>query len=834
MNKKVQKGLVAAVAATMGAGVVAPTAFAASQTQNLSLAAEYEAAYNATVKALDTKTQKDLTAARVVVDALYERVKGTADERLATTLSTILDPVQHVKLVAFIDAMEKSKVSLKQADINAARELILDMPQAWKNPYSDAMDDIQRILIKNVVTATEKAQASSSESDKVAAQALLDDVKKVTNNVAVEAWSKAYQATIDAIITTPRVESVSAVNGTTLKVVFNKELNISSAQTLSNYKINGSAISFVGTDIELQDDKKTVLITVPVVNKFANDTTFLVDVLPVTTVSGQTTAKYTTTVSFADHVAPTLGVVSYQNNNTAKVSFSEGMTALASSAVKVFDGETDVTGTGLQASAGISAGDKDLIIDITNATVNKTYTVKVYGAMDLYGNYAGTQTFNVVKTNADVTKPTVEKIESVDLDTVKITFSEKVVANSSGVFGSFAIGGAAASDITSSTTGFSQSSDGKTITFDVAAQTAGLVAVSFNGALDPSGNQQTVLYTKVINFAQDTTAPKVTKTEVINNTLYVTFDDNDIALGAATNALTSVKRVDNYVEYTVADFGAANLYDPDGDGKTNVIKVDLTGKDKGVYTASLTADTVKDKATPANSNVATAITFTYNPSTSTSKPVVVDVDNDATNGITGAGYIAQSSTTPNEITVTFDKSLDPTTALDVSSYLVDGEMVFEKAIFSGNDKTVRLTLKQNSIKVTALRAFTIRNVKSSAGVAMDTITFNQTLTENVAPVISTAKLTAPNAITVDFSEAMKTATVADGNDFELWINGVKRQDITSVASVDADTFTFSITALDSADLAKDIQIVVKSTVDAKDASTIENLMKGSVTINVTK
>ena len=152
----------------------------------------------------------------------------------------------------------------------------------------------------------------------------------------------------------------SAVNGTQLKVVFNKELNQQTAETSANYAINDAAIA--GATFKLQDDKKSVVITVPV--KFTNDSTFMVKVSGGTTIKGDTVADYAYLVSFADHPAPTAIGVTYLNNNTARISFSKAMSALAAGSIQVYSGATNITGAGLQSVAGVVNGDDHLDIDV--------------------------------------------------------------------------------------------------------------------------------------------------------------------------------------------------------------------------------------------------------------------------------------------------------------------------------------------------------------------------------------------------------------------------------------------------------------------------------------
>lgn|GEM_PF-4460335 len=228
MNKKLQNGLVVAVSAAMGTGIVAPV-IAAAATTGTSLDAQYKAAYDATVKATASKDQKDLTAARVLVDGLYQAVKGTKLEYLGTTLSSLLDPAQQVKLNDLYTAMAKADASLKQADINAARDLLLAMPQQWVTTFSSANDAIQQKLDTKVSDAVVKAETSNLEADKAAALALIADVKTATNNAGVTTWAAAMETRANAVVTAAKVSSVSAINSTTLEVAFSAPVDTTKA-----------------------------------------------------------------------------------------------------------------------------------------------------------------------------------------------------------------------------------------------------------------------------------------------------------------------------------------------------------------------------------------------------------------------------------------------------------------------------------------------------------------------------------------------------------------------------------------------------------------------------
>jgi hypothetical protein len=324
LNKKVQKGLVAAVAATMGASVVAPTVFAASQTQNVSLAAEYDAAYKATAKALESKDQKDITGARVLVENLYNIVKGTADERLATTLSTLLDPVQQDGFNAIIAIAEKTPVAeVKQAKINEAKYIFNNLPANWKtafNAYSTAIDTVQQ---KYAVSILEQVKAANTVEELEAAKAKFEDLKKLNfDSETLKAYEDAIAPEI-AKKEVVKVQTVNAVGAKKIEVKFNKAIDT----TKATIEVKKGTVKPSVKAITFAEDKKSAVIEFNT-NLAAGEYTVNVSGLTTETLTAKTTveAEKLTKIEFLSDVA----VISGNNVTTsvvAKNQYGEDVTA---------------------------------------------------------------------------------------------------------------------------------------------------------------------------------------------------------------------------------------------------------------------------------------------------------------------------------------------------------------------------------------------------------------------------------------------------------------------------------------------------------------------------
>lgn len=211
MNKKVQKGLVAAVAATMGASIAAPAVQAATST----LDQMYAEAYNAVTNA---KTQKELTAARVLIEKVYPELVKANLKNLGDTLGTMFDAKQTPLMVDAYKAIETAQKSVKQADLNTARALIVDMPAFLANAYSDALDKVQQAIMKNVDELIKKAQASGLQADYDAAKAALDELLTTTNAEVKKFAEDYYKVELAKVVIKAEVQSVVATNPTTLTI----------------------------------------------------------------------------------------------------------------------------------------------------------------------------------------------------------------------------------------------------------------------------------------------------------------------------------------------------------------------------------------------------------------------------------------------------------------------------------------------------------------------------------------------------------------------------------------------------------------------------------------
>lgn len=170
--KKVQKTLTGAMAAVMATGMATPVMAATTDVDAI-----YKAAYNATMKALETKTQAAVNEARTAIKALPATLEAAIGE-----FSKQVDTIQHPILVNIVKAITLAQTTPTQANVNAAKAAIpAELTATWKNSYSAAVDKVQQGLLDAAMTAVKLAEASRKVEDVEAAKVLVADLLTATS-----------------------------------------------------------------------------------------------------------------------------------------------------------------------------------------------------------------------------------------------------------------------------------------------------------------------------------------------------------------------------------------------------------------------------------------------------------------------------------------------------------------------------------------------------------------------------------------------------------------------------------------------------------------------------
>lgn len=198
MSKNLQKTLAGALA-TMSVMSIATPVMATT----VDIDALYKNAYDAMRKAQETKTQTDINAAMKLIWELRHIGDERKDENLinaACTWSSLVDEVQHPKLVKIVTAITKAQESGRQADINEAFATIEpELPAVWRSSYTSAIDLVQQKLQDELVKAVEKAEADKTEESIKDARELVNEVLTADSEAMVE-WAKIFEAKLDNIV----------------------------------------------------------------------------------------------------------------------------------------------------------------------------------------------------------------------------------------------------------------------------------------------------------------------------------------------------------------------------------------------------------------------------------------------------------------------------------------------------------------------------------------------------------------------------------------------------------------------------------------------------------
>ena len=802
--------------------------------------------------------------------AQYNAAKAARDKAVAAinTLPAsqkagyLADIEQNVNLhinrtMSYIDAITAGeKINVKKAALEAqiAKNLIDDNTEAAYHALSTEIRK-QAILLDRVYGQTtrdeiranyKKAAETVRDSVKyeVSAKIELDLAKKAiaANDTAKadkhlaeaakymkdaknEAMKSALAKTVAELEAqmTPEVKSVSAVNLNTIEVKFNKAVDATDATTVGNYTFDGSAL--VGS-VKLSSDKKTATITLttPVTNKTFK--TFSVNNNAIN-VDGSTTTfipEVSKALYFEDTTAPVVTELSYSpDGEIVTVKFSETISSLGT--IKVYDENNLVVAD--DSDFSLAADGKSATLDTTsgaaNLTNDKSYKVVFVGTTDLAGNNFANNRFESTfkKEKNDTVAPELKSVTYVNNQTVRVAFSEGIKADAAGKIADISLDNAAISAGIVVVEGTPSAAGEATLVspgvYDVLVSTSQLApgahTVSINNFKDLQGNAVTTAVSKVFQSNTDSVAATITKTEVANKIVTFTFDEN-VNLGTASATLVTPDGVHHSV--AAGAFGTVA-------GKPNQITVNLgsvvtASPLAGSYTLKITSGSIVDGATTPNTK---AYDATFAMLNDTAKPTVSSV--------------TVQSTDNDTVVVAYNEPMGDS-ALSLDNYLVDGQKVFKSAIFDGDKQTVKLTLKDDALDISADRILTIQNVTDTSGNVIEKVTRAAVnYNENTNPTIVSATLIDLDTVRVTFSEAGVTGlTTGSTPDFEFYANGsttaIAAGTVTPVSgnvkAFDIDFASGSVT-----DLTKEITLKVLSGNDVVDAAGNKLGTTGSIKVS---
>jgi len=636
-----------------------------------------------------------------------------------------------------------------------------------------------------------------------------------------------------------KVESVSAINANEIKLVFSKELNETSAETETNYQINGAPLVAGQDTVTLEDGGKSVVIRLGATGAVAggsltNNTayTILIEDSLEDAEGNDLGVDVSKPLFFSDSTKPTVSQVTTLENGNLRIKFSERHA--------LNPGAVFINGQSVNLATAVSSDDtyngyltipKAAIDAATTIEAGKSYSIVVSGIDDLAGNtmdlYSGTFTYGA---NADA--PTVTGVTAKGETVLEVTMSEPVqaaafTATQVKVFKGLTDLGIANGDITN------PSDDGKTwrialpttndVLFDSSKnETSVALTVKINGYKDLAGNVG-VAVERNITVSKDTSKPTIVKAQYTHtpsapadNTLTLTLSEagaaaNAAALQGATVGANFYITDTNGVRYDVA---APAITDDLAGGTDKTIKIDLDTvgiTTNGNYTLHVAAGAFTDQAlNGGNANAAQSVTFEFTGAANAdkTKPTVA-VTTGANNG---------------QITATYNEAVKggnvAGSATDVANYKLNGaSLPAGTTITLDATRTVAtITLPAGYVSTTATHVLTVSNVQDLAGNVINTNSQTVTVNENKSPELTAARVV-NGELVLTFSENVDTAVSLDFSDFEVKINGVDVNEAAgslAASLVAANQFNISVT--DASLATGTITVKVLNSADATDAT----------------
>lgn len=677
----------------------------------------------------------------------------SGEARVATYIdaynyATKLDAMRQ-ELKAAVDAKDLKKAEELYHKISyelKTRTVILDRVygqttrELLRSTFKADAQALRDSLIYDITVAMKarEAQDAVKAGNLDKAKAALDQVNQYVSKVtdafkaelqkAAQDANAAYEAAL-----TPKVESVSAINLKQVKITFNKDVDVTTAETVGNYTFP-SASGLTVTSAKANG--KEVILTLT--NSAAQQQTADLTIENVKTVNGELIGKTTKSVKFLDVTAPTVASVEAIGPKTLKVKFSEIL-----STVPTF---TLDDGTIAIVNVAFTPGSDEAVLTLGTQPASGTHKLKVKDGAD----YAGFKVEEVVKEftfATDATAPTVT-VKSASPKKIVLEFNEDVTnVMDANVEFYHTYKGVAAYKAT-------KTLNGRELTLDFANPLPEGPFKLFLSYVDEKGAQIADLWGNKVpaqtitgNVTVDTVAPTVTKVEAVSNTqIKVTFSE-EVTGGDVLGNYTLKDAAGNTVNLTSVSTT---------DNKTFTITTPtLNG---GSYT--LTIKNVKDKS--INENKLADYTTTVSVK-DVVPPTVSDLDSNA------QGIQAQLLST-KKVKIVFSEVMDKASIENKLNYLFGGAALDSKVTVTAVDGNKAVILDfTDATQDPAGKTLQVLRVLDAAGNPIAAASTDVQVPSTVsAPLFDKAEATGKNTIKLYFKEII---TGAQADDFEVSVDG---------------------------------------------------------------
>jgi hypothetical protein len=443
----------------------------------------------------------------------------------------------------------------------------------------------------------------------------------------------------------------SAINNAQLQVTFNKEVDKTTAQTLTNYTLTKTAGTAVltGGSATLQADGKTVILDLATAG--TNQDKIKLAVKDVKDTAGAKVEAVTKDVQFFDVTLPVAEKVEVTGTKTLKVTFSEpvDVTASAGATFKIDNGVYSAP----TASFGTGINRNEVTLTLAAALPNGEHTLTVEGVKD-YAGFASASKNLSFTFATDTSAPTVSiKEVKPDAKTVVLKFSKDVssatLVNNAQVElshtykGTNTVTGAAVTRV-------SDSEYSVAFTAALPPGTSSIFVDYKSGTTDAQkvkdlfGNILVLPVTLEATVVADTTAPTVEKVEATKaNTIEVTFSEDVNAADAQNVANYKLTDANNA---TVSLSGVTYVA---GDKKATI----TTAANMKAGNYKLEIKNINDKAVVPN------------------KMVTVTKDIAVADKVAPQVSTVVFDATTNKLIVKFDKDMAQTGLTDLANYGLD-------------------------------------------------------------------------------------------------------------------------------------------------------------------
>lgn len=698
-------------------------------------------------------------------------------------------------------------------------------------------------LVASVLAAQTKSPIALSDGRTVkAAAAISAKMTEASKAIALGGTGVVSAAALNSVAyKTPdslAVESVTALNGIQLEVKFNKEIDQTTAEDEGNYLIvknDGTTLNIKTDGAKLQSDDKRVILTMD--NAFHTEgksaiitVSVVADAIQAEEDASDVAPLYNTVLTVKDDTDATISKIEAETSDevaeSVKITFSEPVNA---GVIKI---NGDSVGT-------VTAGSKTTTITGLELDAEDSHTLTIVNLTDSVGNVVATssKTFTV---STDTAAPVVESVKQYTDNSVLVTFSEKMDADTVTTAGNIGLKDEVLNDVGNLTVVADPDDDDNmrfiiqtddTTLFDNKSTRTLTVLFDDEVITDELGNEMDAV-TKTVTLTKDTTAPGLSSTRVLKNS------DGDVtglelqyneAIAEGTFSSSNITVVDkNGVDVTSGFFNASSESVTLGEKKV-VFKLPSATDLSDEYTFIFAKGLVTDASLAANKSAAVT--------------KVVDFgDADASEFELSAGAAVMNST-GSVITVTFGEEVKGGnvvgSATNIANYSLEGVNLVNAIVTLNAGKNVATIDLSNCdvSKSDASAVFSIVNVKNSDGVTIKPYTDTLVTVDNVAPVLQSARLLSSTEIELTFNEDMDAlSSVAVTSEFEIKVG---------TSTFDAGTITASAVS----GYAKKVKLTLTNAVDTKKTITIKtkditpnlivdasegNEMKKDVSVTVTK